>query len=240
MIANKRVLAVITARGGSKGLPGKNIKPLLGKPLIFWTLEAAHKSRYIDTTFVSTDSQDISEVVRTFGEEVPELRPAALASDTASSIDVVLYTIERAEAINNTSYDWVCLLEPTSPLRDESDVDTAMEQLAMNLDAQAIVGVCKSEAAHPRFLVKIENGFLEPYLKNQAKYIRRQDLDPLYYFEGSVYISEISALQKKRTFYHDRTIGYVVPRWKSLEVDELCDLIAAEALLKAKKEGVLS
>lgn len=240
MIANKRVLAVIPARGSSKGLPGKNIKPLLGKPLIFWTLEAASKSRYVDATFVSTDSQEIAEVARDLGEEVPELRPAALATDTASSIDVVLHAVERAQSLHNTCYDWVCLLEPTSPLRDETDVDKAMEQLAMNLDAQAIVGVCKSEAAHPRFLVKIENGFLEPYLKNQAEYVRRQDLDPLYFFEGSVYISEISTLQKKRTFYHNRTIGYIVPRWKALEVDEMCDLIAAEAFLKAKKEGVLS
>ncbi len=239
MIANRRILAVITARGGSKGLPGKNLKPLLGKPLILWTLETARKSKYIDAIYVSTDSPEIASVARNHGEEVRELRPSVLATDTASSIDVVLHAVERAQSLNNAYYDWVCLLEPTSPLRDETDVDRAIEQLAMNAEAEAIVGVCRSESAHPSFLVKMHNGFLTPYMDKKSEYVRRQDLDPLYFFEGSVYISEITALHKKRTFCHDKTIGYVVPRWKALEIDELCDLISAEALLKAKNEGVL-
>ena len=190
-------------------------------------------------TYVSTDSRD-SRSRPALRKKSQSFDRSPWQQDTASSIDVVLHAVERAQSLHNACYDWVCLLEPTSPLRDDTDVDKAMEQLAINLDAQAIVGVCKSESGHPCFLVKIENGFLKPYIEKKTEYIRRQDLDPVYFFEGSVYISEISALQKKRTFYHDRTIGYIVPRWKALEIDELCDLIVAEALLKAKKEGVLS
>lgn len=240
MIQGNRIICVVPARGGSKGLPGKNIASLCGKPLITWTLEAALQSKYVDEIYVSTDSEKIASVARQSGLDITELRPSELASDVASSIDVVLHAIDRAEKLNQQKYQFICLLEPTSPLRDSKDIDDAFEQLLHQDNAEAIVGVCASEAGHPSFLATRENGLLVPYQKTvESNHIRRQDLSEIFYFEGSVYISKTNALRVKKSFYHETTAGYEVPRWKALEIDEKCDLIMAEALLKAKLEGDL-
>src|SRR5664280_2509033 len=125
MIKGKKILAIIPARGGSKGLPGKNIKLLSGKPLIGWTIEQSRKSQYIDEIFVSTDSIEIARVSEEFGVKVQHLRPDYLASDGASSMDVISHVISHYEA-NGSSFDFIILLEPTSPLRKENDIDQAI------------------------------------------------------------------------------------------------------------------
>ena len=127
MYKDKKILAIIPARGGSKGLPGKNVKPLLGKPLIGWTIEQALTSKYIDEIFVSTDSREIADVAETFGVQVPDLRPEELANDTASSMDFILYTLHLLEK-RGKNFSYIVLLEPTSPLRDVMDIDYAIEQ----------------------------------------------------------------------------------------------------------------
>ena len=216
-----RVLAIIPARRGSKGLPGKNIKPLCGKPLIGWTIEQARASKHITEIFVSTDSREIADVAESFGVSVPELRPAELASDTASSASFILYTLEKLQR-EGQEFDYIVLLEPTSPLREVEDIDRSIELLAADSRADSIVGVCKTECAHPVFLTRIEEGLLRPYIGDMEA-VRRQELDELYFFE-------------KKAFYHDKTLPYLVPKWKAFEIDDSEDWFIIESILKNKLE----
>jgi N-acylneuraminate cytidylyltransferase/CMP-N,N'-diacetyllegionaminic acid synthase len=239
MIDGRRVIAIIPARGGSKGLPGKNVRDLFGKPLIAWSIEQARASRYVDRVLVSTDSQTIADAATKHGAEVPFLRPAALSNDTASSIDVTLHALDQLAASGDV-YDYIILLEPTSPLRDVEDIDGAMELLARHATASSIVGVVKAEASHPAFLFAVRSGLLEPMQGASPSGVRRQDLsEAFYYLEGTVYISDVVVLREQRSFYHAATAPWIVERYKAVEIDELPDLIVAEALMKAKHEGLL-
>jgi len=233
MYKNKRVLGLITARGGSKGLPGKNIMPLAGKPVIAWTIEAALKSKYLDDLVLSTDDKRIAVAGRKYGAEVPFLRPKYLATDRSTSMEVVLHALSWLQQ-NGREYDYLVLLEPTSPLRESGDIDKAISILAENkVGAVSIVGVSRVEAAHPVFDVKLnKKGLLVPYVGSFKAAGRRQDITELYFFEGTVYVSEVEALKKRKSFYHEKTLPYIVPRWKSIEIDNIGDLICAEAMLK--------
>lgn len=231
MIDGKNVLAVITARGGSKGLKGKNIKHLCGKPLIGWPIEAAKGSRYVDTVMVTTDSKDIADVAVSYQAKVPFLRPAHLASDEAGSIDVVEHAIRHYRS-NKDYFDYVVLLEPTSPLTTSDDIDNALEQLINNLvGAKAIVGVTENEAGHPAFSLNMDNdGKISPFL-NDFSNLRRQELNSCLRLEGSLYISEVGTLLARRNFYHQDTLGYLVPKWKSFEIDDITDFYCIEAII---------
>jgi CMP-N,N'-diacetyllegionaminic acid synthase len=236
MYKDKTFLAIIPARGGSKGLPGKNIRSLCGKPLIVWSIEAGLKSRYIDEVMVTTDSDEIASVARKSGASVPFLRPSELASDTATSFDVIRHAINFYENELHKKFDYIVLLEPTSPLRDEKDIDMSIEQLLSDRQASAIVGVCKTTSQNPAFLVKkSDNDFLVGYENHDMRVLRRQEIGDVYFFEGSVYVSRTDVLLTKKTFYHESTLGFEVPKWKSLEIDDLDDIIMVEALMKFKR-----
>jgi N-acylneuraminate cytidylyltransferase/CMP-N,N'-diacetyllegionaminic acid synthase len=234
----ERVLAVIPARGGSKGLHGKNIRPLLGKPLIAWTIEQAKMSDCIDKIVVSTDSKEIARISEQYGAEVPFLRPPSLAADEAKSIDVIYHALDYFEK-NDDYYDILILLEPTSPLREIEDINMAIRTLNDHPTAQSIVGVAKCEFFHPEFIIHInQDGFIRKINGGfDFDVIRRQELSNYYFFEGSLYVSYVKALKEKGTFYHEFTIPYVVKRYQAPEVDELSDFICIEALMKAKMEG---
>ena len=237
MINGKSIIAIIPARGGSKGLPRKNIKQLCGKPLIAWSIEVGLGSTYVDEVMVTTDSEEIALVARQFGASTPFMRPPELASDTATSFDVVKHAIDFYRVSMGREFDYVLLLEPTSPLRDKVDVNNALVQLLSNPSATAIVGICKTESQHPAFLVKKDaQGFLVGYENAEMKVLRRQDIGEVLFFEGSVYISQVDILMAKKTFYHERTIGYEVPKWKSFEIDDMDDFIVVEALMKFKEK----
>ena len=239
MINGKRVLGLITARAGSKGLPRKNIRPLCGKPLIVWSIEQALSCPYIDQVVVSTDGEDIADVARLAGAQVPFLRPAELAGDTAKSIDVILHAIDSL-AHSGSHFDIVTLLEPTSPLRECKDISGSLERLAKSDQIRSIVSVTEAEATHPSYLFSIEAESLKPMLENQPNGVRRQDLQGRYYFiEGSVYASTVDALREFRGFHHEHTAPWVVERYKSIEIDELCDFIMAESLMSARIRGEL-
>lgn len=239
VINGKRVLGLITARAGSKGLPGKNIRPLCGKPLIAWSIEQALSCPYIDQVVVSTDGEDIADVARLAGAHVPFLRPAELANDAAKSIDVILHAVDHL-AGSGSHYDILTLLEPTSPLREGKDITGSLEQLANNNDIKSVVSVSEAEASHPSFLFSIESGCLRPMLESQPNGVRRQDVQGRYYFiEGSVYASTIDALREFRGFHHEYTAPWVVERYKSIEIDELCDAIMVESLMSARIRGEL-
>lgn len=240
MYQGKSFLALIPARSGSKGLPGKNLMLLDGKPLVSYPINAALKSKYTDKVVLSSDDHKIMDAARAFNCEIPFKRPEELASDTASSIDVVLHAINYYEE-HGIFFDYLVLLEPTSPLTESADVDKAIESLIANqASADSIVGVSQVESNHPMFIAKIDdNGTLAPYArKDFLTPVRRQELEELVFFEGSLYISEIKKLKETKSFVHERTLPYLVPRWKSIEIDEYSDFLIADIFYKQyiKKE----
>jgi CMP-N,N'-diacetyllegionaminic acid synthase len=235
------VLFVIPARGGSKGLPKKNIKTIAGKPLIAWSVEVATKAAAIlgnCDVLISTDSEEIAAVAKQYGAQVPFLRPAELANDTAASIDVMLHAINFMET-SGKQYKYIAMIEPTSPQRDEHDLINALNQLKNTEYAESIVGICKTESCHPLFLTKLNKGFLEPYENKTYKVYRRQEIDEVYFFEGSMYISKTESLKKRKSFYHEKTLGFEMPKWKSFEIDDMVDFLIIEKLLQARKEGLI-
>ncbi len=239
MIGTHDVVALIPARGGSKGLPRKNVLDFCGKPLIAWSIEQARQTPEVDRVVVSTDDPEIADVARAFGADVPFLRPAELSGDTATSVDVIVHAMD-ALARNGAPVDILALLEPTSPLREASDVSGAIRHLVSDRRFESVVGVSAVEGAHPAFLYEVHGGLLHPFLPVGRGAVRRQDLEPLYFLEGSVYVSYAASLRARRGFYHDATAPWLVPRYKSIEIDELSDLIAAQALMSARLEGRIS
>jgi CMP-N-acetylneuraminic acid synthetase len=184
MLNNYKVLALIPARGGSKGLPGKNIKPLLGKPLIAWTIEQAMASKYVDKVIVSTDDEEIAEVAKNYGAEVPFLRPKELAKDDSPTIDAILHALNFFSK-KGEDFNLLALLEPTSPLRDTEDIDRCIRVLLDNEQAESIVSVCQLEGTHPEFNVIInDKGYIRKALDNTTNFnvIRRQDLKNIYFW----------------------------------------------------------
>jgi N-acylneuraminate cytidylyltransferase/CMP-N,N'-diacetyllegionaminic acid synthase len=229
-----KVLFIILARGGSKGLPNKNILLLLGKPLIAYSIECGLRSKYCTDLIVSTDDSKIADVAKLYGAKVPFSRPAYLSNDFAKSADAILHAIDFQEKIGMT-YDLIVLLEPTSPLRDTQDIDDGIQKLLINQKAESCVSVTLNESAHPSFLFyKREDDIINSYM-TQNNVIRRQELQKLYYPEGSFYIVKTEAFKKVHTFYIDHlTLGLELPKWKSFEIDTLEDFMIVEAIMNAK------
>jgi CMP-N-acetylneuraminic acid synthetase len=182
MIGNKKVLAIIPARGGSKGLPGKNIKLLGGKPLISWTVEAALSCAFIDRTIVTTDCQDIANTAEKAGAEIPFIRPDTLAADDTSSADVVLHAIESLEE----SYDLIILLQPTSPFRTSQHISDALT-LCEKENNYTAISVCASDKS-PSWMFWCQDKVLKPILGEQSKATRRQDVKEAYTLNGALYV----------------------------------------------------
>ena len=231
-------LGLILARGGSKGLPGKNIKPLCGKPLINWSIEQGLQCSFVTDLIVSTDCEDIASVAIKAGAEVPFLRPKALASDTSSSIDAIMHAIDYLDGFGRT-YDYVLLLEPTSPLREVKDLEESF-RLIINKDLESLVSVSEATTHHPNFMFTInDNHCMVPYLNDQnCNGLRRQDLDPCYFLDGSIYLSSIESLKNNCGFYHSSTYAFILSKWKSLEIDDLDDFLMVEALMTHKLQAL--
>lgn len=233
MIGGSRVLALIPARAGSKGLPGKNVRLLHGKPLLAWPIAAGKASRYVDKVVVSTDSEEFARIAREHGAEVPILRPAELAVDTSPSSSAIVHMLDHL-ASRGDVYDYLILLEPTSPLTEGCDVDAALETLHANRNqGDALVSVAELVTAHPAFAVKRDDrGHIEPYAAlDFTRLPRRQDIDPLYALDGSLYISAVDRYRETLSFCHDRTLSHLMPAYKAHEVDSLTDFICIEAIL---------
>jgi len=234
MYKNKTIFGLIPARSGSKGIPRKNIKFLLGKPLIAWTIEQALASKYLDRVIVSTDDKEIAKIARNYGAEIPFIRPKALATDKAKTINVIIHAINFFKR-KGVEFNYLALLEPTSPLRETEDIDKCIEILLNNHFGKTIVSVAKLESAHPEFNIIIDKK--TGYIKKidgttNFNVLRRQELQDVYFFDGTIYISEVKELVEKRSFYHKKTLAYIVPKWKLFEVDDLVDLICIESIMK--------
>jgi len=234
MIAGHAVLAIIPARAGSKGLPGKNVRPLCGKPLIGWSIESARASRYVDEVLVSTDGDDIARIAEQFGAAVPFRRPAELASDTATTLSAVQHALEHYRG-KGRAFDVVVLLEPTSPLREPSDVDTMLAQLASGWDRfDAVISVGEVHE-HPSIMKRLRGAELEPYCAELARTTRRQDNPAAYFPYGVAYIVKTAVLLGEGSFYPKRCTYHLLKRYQSYEIDDLHDFLCVEAVMKHER-----
>ena len=230
MINGKSVLAIIPARGGSKGLPGKNIKELCGKPLIAWSIETAKACSNVDRIVVSTDDRKIAEIAKKYGAEVPFMRPAELATDTASTIDVIFHTTEWLKKHEDFQPAYILLLQPTSPLRTVKDIEGAIQILKAK-DARAVVSVCETDH-HPWWSNTLpEDGNMRNFLKPEILNKRRQDLPVFYRLNGAIYLAETSYLYENNGFFGPETFAYKMPKEHSVDIDSNVDLKLAQVLL---------
>lgn len=220
-----QVLALIPARGGSKGLPGKNLRLLHGKPLLGWSIEAAKASRYVTRVVVSSEDEAILAAARASGAETPFVRPASLAKDDTPGIDVVLHALDVLPP-----FDWVVLLQPTSPLRTAMDIDAAFAQ-CLEAGAPACVSVCEADAS-PWWMYRLgQDGRMLPFLPAEQRPTRRQELPMLYALNGAIYLAKVDWLRRQRSFLSDETIAYVMPPERSVDIDTALDFRLAECLL---------
>ncbi len=237
MYKNKKILAVVTARGGSKGLPGKNILELNGKPLIVWTLEQIKKSRYLDKAFISTDSLEIAAVCGEYGMPVPELRPDVLAQDLSSSMEVLLYTIHLLESRGEV-YDYVILLEPTSPLRKDDDIDKMIAAAVGHPDADGVISVGRVHMEHPAIVKKLgTDGYIVPYIENGKAFYQRQMEDEAYFPYGVGYLIKTDRFKESHTIYMDKMLPYYIERWQNYEIDDIYDFKCIETIMKMKERS---
>jgi CMP-N-acetylneuraminic acid synthetase len=226
-----KTLAVIPARGGSKRLPAKNTRSFLGVPLIGWSISFALKMDRFDNVVVSTDSEEIANASRLAGIEVPDLRPAALATDTASSADVVLDVLAR-EQQSGRSYGLVALLQPTSPVREPSRWLRAFERIEQG-DCDAVIGVAHARS-HPFHVFHWEEGaVLRPFSDPQGLRLRSQELPDAVYVCGNMYLIRPTTLEQQRGFFPARTCGILCDQpYEAIDIDTEADWVAGEALAK--------
>jgi len=231
MINGKKILAVIPARGGSKGIPRKNIKNIGGKPLIAWTIEEAKKSKYIDRLILSSEDKEIIQVAKDYGCDVPFTRPINLAQDTTPSVDVLLHAIDMLP-----DYDYVLLLQPTSPLRDVDDIDGCILTCTNN-NLNSLVTVTIAEKSPYWIFTKDSNNFLQPILEHSPNTLitRRQALPVYFVLNGAINICSCKWLNKTNQLLTYETYGYEMPQIRSIDIDNLYDLKICELFLKTRK-----
>lgn len=225
MISEGMVLGVIPARGGSKAVPRKNLRVLAGKPLLQWTAEAALASRLLDRLILSTDDDETAKVGISVGLEVPFRRPFSAASDTASAADVIRHAIAAVEQ----PFEYVVYLQPTSPLRSTADIDACLERLATG-DGDFCVSV-RASHERPEWMFYLKDARIDPVV-GRFYASRRQDARPCYVLNGAVYAARVDAFERDGTFLTERTLAYVMPVERSIDIDELGDFAAAEAILR--------
>ena len=233
MINNKKVLALIPARGGSKGISDKNIYMIHGKPLIAYTIEAARQSEYVDAVVVSTDSKKISDVACKYGAEVPFLRPDYLASDTAKSIDAVIHAIKTLKEMGR-KYDYVMLLQATSPLRSAKDIDGAIKTF-INCGERGLLSVSPVNDSPLLIRTMDQNGNLSRIL-NKDSTVRRQDMPTFLKVNGAIYINRIDQISSD-TSLNDNEVGYVLEKKHSVDIDSYEDIALVEYYMGSQPGG---
>lgn len=222
-----KVLAIIPARSGSKGLPNKNIKELKGKPMIAYTIEAAKKSKIFETILVSTDSLEYADIAKQYGAEVPFLREANCADDNSKISDVIINILQKYEKLGK-QFDYFMLLQPTSPLRDEKEIISSYK-LLKEKKANSIVSVCEAEHS-PLWMNTLEkdnnmDNFVSILDKN------RQELKKYYRINGAIYLSKIDYYKKYKNFYKKDSFAYIMSGEKSIDIDTILDFKFAEFLI---------
>lgn len=224
MYKEKTFLAIIPARGGSKRLPRKNILELAGKPLIAWTIEAAIESNLIDKVIVTSDDDEILSISKKYGSEIIK-RPEHLASDTSTSFDAIKHTIENTE-----EYDYIVLLQPTSPLRTEKHIIESIKLLEEK-NADAIVSVCEMDHSPLWSNTLPEDRNMNSFLREEVLNQRSQDLEEYYRLNGAIYICKTDKLLEEKSFFlKDNIFAYMMDRESSVDIDEEIDFKMAEII----------
>lgn len=231
-----KTIGIIPARGGSKGIPGKNLAPLLGKPLIQWTIEASKGSNRLSNIVLSSDDDEIIAVARKAGIDVPFKRPHGLASDDALVIDVITHTLEWLRKNRQAEYDYVCLIQPTAPLTIAEDYDSAIK-LAIENNADTVISIRSSGSFHPAYMCLLEeNDRVKWYVENPpwGSMPRRQDLPPVHIRCGNVYVIKTSLILNHRKLYGEKLFAYNIPDDRAIDIDTPMDLKLAEFILDGK------
>ena len=235
MINKKKIIGIIPARIGSKGLKFKNLKIINGKPLIYWPIQSLKGSKYIDKVILNTDSQKIKDIGMKMRVEVPFLRPKYLASDSSKISDVIMHTLKYFER-KKEFFDYILLLEPTSPLTTSNDVNQAIEILEKNKNkADALVSVVENISNHPKFSVKLDKNHMLKSYGSKFYSVNRQKLDKVFSYSGNFYLSKVNTFTKKQTFYHKKTKAIISSKAKSFEVDDKIDFLIIERIMKYLK-----
>ena len=227
------ILAIIPARGGSSGLLRKNLKLLGGKPLIVHTIEAALEAKdQLYRVIVSTDDDEIAEVSLKAGAEVPFRRPADLSEDTTPSLPVVQHATFFIEAQESVCFDWILLLQPTTPLRNASDILMAVELCKVG-DCDSVISVKEANTVHPFKMQKLVDGLLYPFFEGIPEGMRRQDYKPVaYQRNGGIYLTRRNVVVNQHSLYGRRVKPYIMPAERSVDIDCQFDLMVAELILR--------
>lgn len=229
MLDGKKILGVIPARGGSKGIPRKNIKMLGGKPLIAWTIEQAKKSKYIDRLIVSSEDKEIQNVAKEWGCEVPFERPAELSNDDTPGFAPAIHALQMCPG-----FDFLVLLQPTSPFRITKDIDDAIEICILEKVSSSITIAPSKD--HPYLTFGRKNdGTLSPFMDPKPKVLRRQDLPPAYTLNGAVYVVDSKIFSETKSFLHHDTVSLLMPPVRSLDIDSALDFVIASGIVAVRK-----
>lgn len=224
----KSILCIMLARGGSKGVVGKNLRPLLGKPLIYYTIKAVKDSQLFDRFILSTDSQEIADVAKSYGVEVPFLRPEELAQDNSQAADAIVHALKWVEK-NDKRYDYVQYIFPTAPLRTSKDIRNGIDVL-FEKNADMVIGVC--ETSHPPLWANVlpDNHSLKGFIKPEHL-VNRQELPKTYRLSGGIHLAKWEVFYEKKIWCEQNTFAYIMPSDHSVDIDSEMDLKFAELLL---------
>ena len=229
-----KFLAIIPARGGSKRLPGKNKLDLAGKPLIAWTIEAALRSKLLSDVLVSTDDQETAEISKKAGANVPFLRPAELSTDTATSFQVVQHALDFIKNYSGTEPEFVVLLQPTSPFRDDQDIDNAIGMLTKK-NADAVISVCKMDHSPLLSNTLPDDGDMKNFIRPDVAGMRTQDMPAYYRINGAIYINRTKILLKEKSlFFKENIFAYKMEKDKSADIDSDEEFRMAELLMRSR------
>ncbi|MFC1804898.1 cytidylyltransferase domain-containing protein [Candidatus Omnitrophota bacterium] len=230
------ILGIIPARKGSKRLRNKNIRLLLGKPLIAYTIRAALKSRLLDKTIVSTDDKKIAKIARGYGAEVPFIRPKDLARDDTPTVPVLQHAVERIERKMHSKIEIIVVLQPTSPLRTSREIDRSIKKM-LDTGADSLASVCKlKDASRPELIKQLKRGRLSPYLQYGKDKAKKKEHPRPYQLNGSLYLVKRDILMKKNTLYGKDTRALVMDKARCVDIDTQFDLLRARRLLRKYKK----
>jgi CMP-N,N'-diacetyllegionaminic acid synthase len=235
MYKKKKIIAIIPARSGSKRLVNKNIRNLNGKSLIEWTIASAKSSKLLDKIFVSTDSKKIRDIAIGQKINIPFMRPLSIAIDKSPTWELVIHALEKFRK-KDEKYDYIALLEPTSPLRKKNDIDNAIKKIVNNSDAETLISLGKIQLEHPIWSKRLDfKNYVKPYFNSKKKAYQSQQLKTAYFPYGVIYLSTVKSFYKKKNFYTKKTIPYFIERWQNYEVDDILDLKIIEKIMKYRR-----
>jgi len=234
----KKILGVIPARGGSKGVSKKNIRIIAGKPLIAYSIELAKKLAFLYKTLVSTDSKEIAEIAKAHGAQMPFLRPKELAEDETPMLPVLQHAVNFIENIDKVKIDYLLLLQPVNPLRSIEDVEGCVKKI-IESGADSVISVSKVDSLHPVLMKKIEDDLIKPYCLDEIEGTRRQDFKPdAYMRSGGIYITKRDVLMRENSIWGKISRPYIIPKKRGIGIDDEIDLLIVEQLLLRRKHEI--